>query len=139
MALSKPGSSSQVVSGNVQTEFDILQASHRFIRHRTNDEMSEGDQLWGERLAENYYSSLYREYAVCDLKHYKSGNFALRWRTESEVISGEGRMIVLILDIVHLLHSKRHKSNSSGADIAVVAPAGHFSNFVSCNGLQGII
>ncbi|EKM58597.1 uncharacterized protein PHACADRAFT_253056, partial [Phanerochaete carnosa HHB-10118-sp] len=34
--------------------------------------------------------SLYREYAVCDLKHYKSGNFSLRWRTEEEVISGAG-------------------------------------------------
>ncbi|KAI0787479.1 folate-sensitive fragile site protein Fra10Ac1, partial [Fomes fomentarius] len=42
------------------------------------------------RLAKKYYSSLYREYAVCDLKHYKSGNFALRWRTEEEVLSGAG-------------------------------------------------
>ncbi|KAJ7472849.1 folate-sensitive fragile site protein Fra10Ac1-domain-containing protein [Mycena latifolia] len=27
-----------------------------------------------EQLAAKYYDSLFREYAVCDLKHYKSGN-----------------------------------------------------------------
>ena len=27
-----------------------------------------------DKVAQKYYSSLYREYAVCDLKHYKSGN-----------------------------------------------------------------
>ncbi|KAJ7442456.1 folate-sensitive fragile site protein Fra10Ac1-domain-containing protein, partial [Mycena latifolia] len=43
-----------------------------------------------EQLAAKYYDSLFREYAVCDLKHYKSGNFALRWRTEAEVLAGAG-------------------------------------------------
>ncbi|KAI3600973.1 protein fra10ac1 [Moniliophthora roreri] len=55
------------------------------------DDEEEGAQLsWEEKLASKYYANLYREFAVCDLKHYKSGNFALRWRTEAEVLSGAG-------------------------------------------------
>ncbi|KAF5312951.1 hypothetical protein D9619_003710 [Psilocybe cf. subviscida] len=67
------------------TEFEILKASHKFLR---NEDEKPGS--WDEKLAEKYYSNLYREFAVCDLKHYKSGNFALRWRTEEEVLSGAG-------------------------------------------------
>ncbi|EFI27946.1 hypothetical protein CC1G_14437 [Coprinopsis cinerea okayama7 len=29
---------------------------------------------WDEQLAIKYYDSLYREFAICDLKHFKSGN-----------------------------------------------------------------
>jgi protein FRA10AC1 len=29
---------------------------------------------WNDQLAAKYYASLYREFALCDLKHYKSGN-----------------------------------------------------------------
>ncbi|KAI0330239.1 hypothetical protein GY45DRAFT_1434839 [Cubamyces sp. BRFM 1775] len=70
------------------SEFDILKSSHKFLRE--DDDVDEKQLPWDERLAKKYYSSLYREYAVCDLKHYKSGNFALRWRTEEEVLSGAG-------------------------------------------------
>jgi len=45
---------------------------------------------WNDKVAKKYYDNLYKEFAVCDLKHYKSGNFSLRWRTESEVLSGSG-------------------------------------------------
>ncbi|KAF8655500.1 hypothetical protein AX16_003030 [Volvariella volvacea WC 439] len=69
------------------TEFEILKASHKFLRE---DDGNEKDLNWNEQLAAKYYASLYREFAVCDLKHYKSGNFALRWRTENEVLSGAG-------------------------------------------------
>ncbi|KAI0955604.1 hypothetical protein AcV7_006226 [Taiwanofungus camphoratus] len=87
MAVYKPGSSSTSLSQPARSEFDILKASHKFLR----DEDDEQRQLsWDAQLAKKYYANLYREYAVCDLKHYKSGNFALRWRTESEVISGAG-------------------------------------------------
>ncbi|KAG6865979.1 hypothetical protein C0991_009981 [Blastosporella zonata] len=68
------------------TEFEILKNTHRFLR----DEDDTRNESWDEQLASKYYASLYREFAVCDLKHYKSGNFALRWRTESEVLSGAG-------------------------------------------------
>ncbi|KAI0707153.1 folate-sensitive fragile site protein Fra10Ac1-domain-containing protein [Earliella scabrosa] len=71
-----------------KTEFDILKSSHKFLRDE--EEIDESQLSWDEKLAKKYYSTLYREYAVCDLKHYKSGNFALRWRTEEEVLSGAG-------------------------------------------------
>lgn len=53
------------------TEFDILKASHRFL-HDDPDETR--NLTWDEQLARKYYSSLFREFAVCDLKHYKTGN-----------------------------------------------------------------
>ncbi|THU99918.1 hypothetical protein K435DRAFT_837487 [Dendrothele bispora CBS 962.96] len=70
-----------------KTEFELLKSSHKFLR---DDDEDDHNLTWEEKLASKYYSSLYREFAVCDLKHYKSGNFALRWRTESEVLSGAG-------------------------------------------------
>ncbi|KAJ3829702.1 folate-sensitive fragile site protein Fra10Ac1-domain-containing protein [Lentinula raphanica] len=85
---SYPESSRSLTTPQGKTEFEILQGSHKFLREETDDDES---QLgWEERLALKYYTSLYREFAVCDLKHYKSGNFALRWRTEDEVLDGTG-------------------------------------------------
>ncbi|TFY71673.1 hypothetical protein EVG20_g1319 [Dentipellis fragilis] len=72
---------------SLATEFDILKSTHKFLREEGEEENSAS---WNEKLAQKYYSSLFREFAVCDLKHYKSGNFSLRWRTESEVLSGAG-------------------------------------------------
>ncbi|PSR81567.1 hypothetical protein PHLCEN_2v6333 [Hermanssonia centrifuga] len=86
MALNQYGSSSKGMPSG-KTEFDILKASHKFLHE---EDKQPAALSWEERLAHKYYSNLYREYAVCDLKHYKSGNFALRWRTETEVISGAG-------------------------------------------------
>jgi len=80
---SKSSSSSKQSIG--KTEFEILKASHKFLREDDVKNLS-----WDEKMAQKYYDSLYREFAVCDLKHYKSGNFALRWRTEAEVLSGAG-------------------------------------------------
>jgi len=86
MALYKYGGPSDNTSKPVGiTEFEILKASHKFLR-----DDDEKPSSWDEQLATKYYTSLYREFAVCDLKHYKSGNFALRWRTEEEVLSGSG-------------------------------------------------
>lgn len=67
------------------TEFDILKQSHKFLRGDDGD-----NGTWEDQLARKYYDGLWKEFAVCDLKHYKSGNFALRWRTEAEVLSGAG-------------------------------------------------
>ncbi|EPT01631.1 hypothetical protein FOMPIDRAFT_1109616, partial [Fomitopsis schrenkii] len=80
-------SSKQAVHGG-RSEFEILKASHKFLRE--DGEADESKLPWDDKLAKKYYDNLYREYAVCDLKHYKSGNFALRWRTESEVVCGAG-------------------------------------------------
>ena len=41
---------------------------------REDDDVDERQLSWDDRVAKKFYSSLYREYAVCDLKHYKSGN-----------------------------------------------------------------
>ncbi|KAJ7067299.1 folate-sensitive fragile site protein Fra10Ac1-domain-containing protein [Mycena amicta] len=74
-----------------RTEFEILKASHKFLREEENDsKQQQRGATWDDQLAEKYYDSLFREFAVCDLKHYKSGNFSLRWRTETEVLSGAG-------------------------------------------------
>ncbi|KAI5885869.1 uncharacterized protein SCHCODRAFT_02519127 [Schizophyllum commune H4-8] len=70
-----------------KSEFEILKSAHKFLRP---DEESDASKSWDDQLARKYYDSLYKEYALCDLKHYKSGNFALRWRTENEVLSGAG-------------------------------------------------
>ncbi|KAJ7024765.1 folate-sensitive fragile site protein Fra10Ac1-domain-containing protein [Mycena alexandri] len=86
MALSPCPSSSKLPTPG-KTEFEILKDSHKFLR----EEDGKGQPLsWDEQLASKYYDSLFREYAVCDLKHYKSGNFSLRWRTEAEVLAGAG-------------------------------------------------
>src|SRR5712691_2525565 len=107
----KPSSSS---STSFPTEFDILKASHKFLRE-DQDAVEPRNASWNDQLAQKYYDSLFREFAVCDLKHYKSGNvctcpfhevsssrytdascvaqFALRWRTEAEVLSAAGENI----------------------------------------------
>ncbi|KAF8623602.1 hypothetical protein AX17_007305 [Amanita inopinata Kibby_2008] len=91
MSLYHQSSSSKVSAPRTGlTEFDILKASHKFLRDEEQGGENSSANPWNEQLAEKYYASLYREFAVCDLKHYKSGNFALRWRTEDEVLSGAG-------------------------------------------------
>ena len=47
----------------------------RFLREDIEEDESE--LSWDEKLAKKYYSLLYREYALCDLKHYKSGNVSV--------------------------------------------------------------
>ncbi|TBU50336.1 folate-sensitive fragile site protein Fra10Ac1-domain-containing protein [Dichomitus squalens] len=92
MALYTPyrstGAGPSSAAASATSEFDILKNSHKFLRE--DEDVDERRLSWEDRLAKKFYSSLYREYAVCDLKHYKSGNFALRWRTEEEVLSGAG-------------------------------------------------
>lgn len=46
----------------------------RFLREDDDKNLS-----WDDKVAQKYYSSLYREFAVCDLKHYKSGNVRARF------------------------------------------------------------
>ncbi|KAL0954423.1 hypothetical protein HGRIS_003409 [Hohenbuehelia grisea] len=86
MALYSSSSRSEPSRPTGSTEFDILKSQHKFLR----EDEDERKLSWDEALAAKYYSNLYREFAVCDLKHYKSGQFALRWRTENEVLSGAG-------------------------------------------------
>ncbi|WVQ96985.1 hypothetical protein IAU59_004094 [Kwoniella sp. CBS 9459] len=68
-----------------KSEWDVVKEHHRFVR---DDE--EGGATWEERVARSYESKLFKEFALIDLKHYKSKRFALRWRTAPEVVSGIG-------------------------------------------------
>jgi hypothetical protein len=69
------------------TEFEILKSSHRYVVHKCTsggltrlcrflrpDDEGAKDLSWNDKVAKKYYDSLYKEFAVCDLKHYKSGN-----------------------------------------------------------------
>lgn len=68
------GSSSGASRPVGTTEFEILKSSHQFLR----PDGEEAKELsWNEKVAKKYYDNLYKEFAVCDLKHYKSGNLAL--------------------------------------------------------------
>ncbi|KAJ1307778.1 hypothetical protein OPQ81_001864 [Rhizoctonia solani] len=83
-----PGGSSQAMSKG-KSEMDGLVKNHKFLRDDDDKELEElGPE---EKIAVKYYRGLFKEFAVVDLKHYKSGKFALRWRTEPEVISGLGQ------------------------------------------------
>ncbi|CAE6450413.1 unnamed protein product [Rhizoctonia solani] len=77
------------VKAKGRSEMDGLVENHKFLRDDDDKELQElGPE---ERIAVKYYRGLFKEFAVVDLKHYKSGQFALRWRTEPEVISGLGQ------------------------------------------------
>ena len=54
--------------------FEVLTRLYRFLRA---DDEEPKDLSWDEKVAKKYYDSLYKEFAVCDLKHYKSGNVRL--------------------------------------------------------------
>ena len=58
------------------SEINAISTPYRFLRDEDTDERDE-KASWEDRLAQKYYDSLYREFAVCDLKHYKSGNVSL--------------------------------------------------------------
>jgi protein FRA10AC1 len=104
---------------------DTARADSDLRRRFLRDDDAAGAGSWDDQLAQKYYDSLarlrppvpappslndiaqWKEFAVCDLKHYRSGRvrrpapalarpfsrapqFALRWRTEAEVLSGAG-------------------------------------------------
>ncbi|KAI8098290.1 folate-sensitive fragile site protein Fra10Ac1-domain-containing protein [Gilbertella persicaria] len=71
-----------------KTQKDILRENHKFVRSELDD-----NTTWEERVAKKYYDRLFKEYAICELKYYKEGKIALRWRTEKEVVVGKGQFI----------------------------------------------
>ncbi|KDN41157.1 hypothetical protein K437DRAFT_258398 [Tilletiaria anomala UBC 951] len=83
-----------------RTDWDVLRENHRFLRQddvagadltQVNVKPNSSNLPYEELVALKYYNQLYKEYAVIDLKHFKSGNVALRWRTEDELIDGIGQ------------------------------------------------
>nr|CAG8434013.1 9065_t:CDS:2 [Entrophospora candida] len=88
----KPEPTSTSSSTNIfKTEFDILKENHKFIRD--DEEENEEKLSWEQRIAKKYYDKLFKEYCIVELKYYKEGKIALRWRIEKEVISGKGQFI----------------------------------------------
>ncbi|KAI9298598.1 hypothetical protein K502DRAFT_339257 [Neoconidiobolus thromboides FSU 785] len=92
---------------NLKTELDIIKEQYRFLPEDEEDEEREEGReeenkeslkTWEKRVYENYNSKLYREYCLANLKYYKEGKIALRWRTETEVISRKGEKICGNLD-----------------------------------------
>nr|XP_031859399.1 uncharacterized protein CI109_005241 [Kwoniella shandongensis]KAA5526471.1 hypothetical protein CI109_005241 [Kwoniella shandongensis] len=69
-----------------RSEWDVVKENHRFIR----DDEEPTRVSWEERVARAYESKLFKEFALIDLKHYKSKQLALRWRTAPEVVNGIG-------------------------------------------------
>ncbi|GAA5839535.1 hypothetical protein JCM11251_002750 [Rhodosporidiobolus azoricus] len=72
-----------------KSELDVLKERHQFVR---NSNVDPSTLSWEDQLALRYYSSLFREFALVNLKHYKTGQIALRWRTEPEVLSAIGHL-----------------------------------------------
>jgi len=73
---------------SVKTDLDELLHYHKFIR----SEQDNLDKSYGNQLAQKYYESLYKEYAICDLSYYKQGKIGMRWCTEKEILNGKGRI-----------------------------------------------
>ncbi|GAA5956872.1 hypothetical protein JCM21900_006277 [Sporobolomyces salmonicolor] len=70
-------------------ELDILKERHQFVR---SSDVDPSTLSWEDQLAAKYYDSLFKEFAIVNLKHYKTGAIALRWRTEDELLAGIGHL-----------------------------------------------
>ncbi|KAG0301491.1 hypothetical protein BGZ98_008301, partial [Dissophora globulifera] len=81
-----PGENSQQETPH-KTERDILVENHRFLRSEQDDE----ELTWEKRIARKYYDKLFKEYALADLRFYKEGRIAMRWRNEKELFRGKGQ------------------------------------------------
>lgn len=73
-----------------KTDADVLKENYRFVRSAEDDEAALNGSA-EQRIAKRYYDRLFKEYAIADMTHYRSGRIGLRWRTESEVLSGRGQ------------------------------------------------
>ena len=56
------------------TEIPLHAVPIQFCRFLRPDDEGTNDLSWNDKVAKKYYDNLYKEFAVCDLKHYKSGN-----------------------------------------------------------------
>ncbi|WWD05430.1 hypothetical protein V865_003507 [Kwoniella europaea PYCC6329] len=107
--LSHYGPNSDLVAADLKSrksDWDVVKENHRFIR----DDEEPQNVSWEERVARAYESKLFKEFALIDLKHYKSHQFALRWRTAPEVINGIGE------DTCGSLRCKYHSPPSVGPE-----------------------
>lgn len=82
-------------------EMDLVVRHHEFIR--SGKEAHERDAI----QAKKYWDQLHKEYALADLSRWRERKVGLRWRTETEVLSGKGQFQCAALDCdgVIALHS----------------------------------
>ena len=77
-----------------QSDWEALSAHFQFVLpDETNDDVvmtPKKRSTWQDRMVEHYHSHLYKEFVLADLSRVLEGKVGLRWRTESEVKSGEG-------------------------------------------------
>jgi protein FRA10AC1 len=69
-----------------KTDLQLLHEAHRFLRSDEDD-----DGSWESKLEHKFYTSLFKDYVICDLSGYKKCQVVFRWRTEAEVIQGRGQ------------------------------------------------
>lgn len=87
-----------------RTDLDVVRENHRFIWESDGDEedIEDGEktstdtsktskQKWEERVSKHYWDRLNKEYCIGDLSRYKEKMYAFRWRTEKEVVDGNGQ------------------------------------------------
>lgn len=82
-----------------RNDWDILKEKHRFLRDEEDNDLSvataggpsSASSAYEDEVAKRYYNHLFKEYAIADMKHYKSGGVALRWRSEEDVVDGIGQ------------------------------------------------
>ncbi|CAF0956487.1 unnamed protein product [Adineta ricciae] len=77
-------------SSKDKNDLDIVRSEHRFL---WDDDEDAPDETWGKRLAKKYYDKLFKEYCICDLSKWQEKKIAMRWRIDSEVVSGKGQFI----------------------------------------------
>lgn len=78
------------LDSKARNDWDVLKERHRFLRDEEEGEKGQGT-MYENEVARRYYKHLFKEYAIADMKHYKSGNLALRWRSEDDVVDGIGQ------------------------------------------------
>lgn len=75
-----------------RNDWDVLKDTHRFLREDEEPTRAKtASAPYEDEVAKKYYDSLFKDYVIADLKHYKRGDVAMRWRSEDDVIGGIGQ------------------------------------------------
>eukprot|EP00983_Pelagomonas_calceolata_P035787 1120044-Pelagomonas_calceolata.AAC.1 len=53
-------------------------------------DQDDAEDTLAARLAQKYYSRLFKEYCIADLSRYRESKLGLRWRSQKEVVAGKG-------------------------------------------------
>jgi protein FRA10AC1 len=79
------------LDSSTRNDWGVLKERHRFLRDEEEGGGSTSNNEYEDEVARRYYNHLFKEFAIADMKHYKSGNLSLRWRSEDDVIDGIGQ------------------------------------------------